>query len=69
MLTKRNHRYFSTPSGEVCEVIEVGIRKTRLHDINTDNYVIVGYLDPAALWLDVGMQLIIVYPRNAWKST
>jgi len=33
------------PSGEICEVVQIGIRRTKLYDTNAHNYIIVPNLD------------------------
>jgi len=33
------------PSGELCEVAQIGVRRSKLYDLNTHNYIIVPNLD------------------------
>lgn len=33
------------PSGELCQVVQIGIRRTQLYDTNTHNYIIIPNLD------------------------
>ncbi len=35
------------PTGEVCEVIEIGVRRTKLFDVNSNNYIVVTNSDLA----------------------
>ncbi|MBS7609847.1 mechanosensitive ion channel [Candidatus Bathyarchaeota archaeon] len=52
------------PTGEVCEVVQIGVRRTRLYDLNTHNYIIVPNSD-LSRWKIVNYEL----PNGLMKVT